>query len=98
MLATGGRGRPRGREGEDQGAHGAWSNKMAWTPMGGVADWGRPRGVRGDAHGMAGTPTGVWQIEDVHGGMRGRTWMPMGAWSNKGEEFPLPLSEIFITL
>ena len=24
---------------------------------------------------MAGTPTGVWQIEDVH---RGARWMPMG--------------------
>ena len=54
---------------------GAWSNKMAWTPM------------------------GVWQIEDVHGGVRGRTWMPMGwpghlrgvadrgcAWECEGED------------
>ena len=40
-----------GVRGEDQGAHGAWPKKMAWTP------------------------TGVWQIEDVHGGA---SWMPMG--------------------
>ena len=34
---------------------GAWTNKMARTPM------------------------GVWQSGDV---VRGRTWVPMGAWSS----------------
>ena len=32
---------------------------------------------------LAGTPTGVWHIEDIHRGLRGRTGVPMGAWSNK---------------
>ena len=68
------------------------SNKIWPVHLRGCCRLGTSRGggVRGRTlvHGawfnkMAGTPTGVWQIEDVHGGVRGRTWVPMEAWSNK---------------
>ena len=49
--------------------------------MGQTGDaWGREGEVLGA--GLARTPTGVGQTGDVHGGVRGRTWVPMGAWSS----------------
>ena len=46
--------------------------------MGQTGDaWGREGEVLGA--GLARTPTGVGQTGDVHGGVRGRTWVPMGA-------------------
>ena len=48
-------GHPRGREGEDLGAHrGHGLIRYGLDTYGGVADWGRPRGCEGEdlgAHG-----------------------------------------------
>ena len=43
---------------------------------------------------IAGTPTGVRQIEDLHGGVKGRTWVPMEAWSNKIAGTPMGVRQI----